>query len=83
MDALGRIVIPIEFRRELEIAEEGTAVEMIPTEGGLLLRRYEGACIFCNQPTQRTLLGRRVCSVCYEKLESGEARLESPSYTAS
>lgn len=41
IDKLGRICLPIEFRRR-ERLQTNDQVEMIVTDDGLLMRRYEG-----------------------------------------
>lgn len=42
IDKLGRICLPMEFRRQ-EKLQTNDQVEMLVTEEGLLLRKYEGA----------------------------------------
>lgn len=42
IDKLGRICLPIEFRRQ-ERLQTDDQVEMIATDDGLLLRKYDGA----------------------------------------
>ena len=42
IDKLGRICLPIEFRRR-EKLQTNDQVEMLVTEEGLLIRKYEGA----------------------------------------
>lgn len=42
IDDLGRVVIPKEIRRQIDI-EEGDPLEIFQTEdGGIYLRKYEG-----------------------------------------
>lgn len=40
LDELGRIVIPKEVRKELEL-EEGMPLEMIPFRDGIFIRKFE------------------------------------------
>lgn len=47
LDQLGRIVIPIELRRVLDIAI-GDGLEFYSDENTIILKKYEPACIFCN-----------------------------------
>lgn len=42
IDKLGRICLPIEFRRR-EKLDTNDQVEMLITDNGLLMRKYEGA----------------------------------------
>lgn len=46
LDDLGRIVLPIEFRRTLDIAERDE-LEIYMENDQIILRKYEPACIFC------------------------------------
>jgi AbrB family transcriptional regulator, transcriptional pleiotropic regulator of transition state genes len=46
VDELGRVVIPIELRRTLEIAEKDS-LEIYVDSDRIVLRKYEPACIFC------------------------------------
>ena len=73
VDELGRIVLPIELRRPLDIAEKD-ALE-IYTEGGntIILKKYEPACIFCGDAKGiETFKGKNVCPACRAEM----ARLE-------
>ena len=47
IDELGRIVIPIEIRRNLELAERDS-VEFLTEGDRIVLRKYQDACLFCN-----------------------------------
>ncbi|HBT48555.1 MAG TPA: AbrB family transcriptional regulator, partial [Caldanaerobacter subterraneus] len=46
VDELGRVVIPIELRRTLNIAERD-ALEIYVDGEQIVLKKYEPACIFC------------------------------------
>ena len=46
MDHLGRVVLPIELRRTLDIHEKD-ALEIYVDEDSIILKKYEPACIFC------------------------------------
>ena len=48
VDELGRVVLPIELRRNLDINEKD-ALEIYVDEDKIILKKYEPACIFCNQ----------------------------------
>ena len=47
VDELGRIVIPIEMRRTLDI-EEKDVLEIFVEEDRIILRKHEVACVFCD-----------------------------------
>ena len=46
VDDLGRIVLPIELRRMLDIAERDE-LEIFMESDRIVLQKYEPACIFC------------------------------------
>lgn len=67
VDRLGRVVMPVEWRRCHDI-RAGAFMELIPArDGALLLQRYTpgGACLFCGD--LEALLhhaGRSICRRC-------------------
>ena len=46
IDELGRIVLPIELRRNLNI-DIKDPLEIYVEEGMIILKKYEPSCIFC------------------------------------
>ena len=46
VDELGRIVLPIELRRTLDIAERDE-LEIYMANDHIILRKYEPTCVFC------------------------------------
>lgn len=70
VDELGRVVIPIELRRTLEI-EEKDALEIYVDQNKIILKKYEPSCIFCgNSDNVETFKGRSICQDCLEKISS-------------
>lgn len=68
VDDLGRIVLPIEMRRTLDIAEKDTLEVYVEGES-IILRKYQDACVFCD--SVRDLVnykGRCVCPECIAAL---------------
>ncbi len=47
VDELGRIVLPIELRRTLDIAEKDS-LEIYMDGPSIILKKYQPACIFCD-----------------------------------
>ena len=47
VDELGRIVLPIELRRTLDIAEKDS-LEIYMDGPSIVLKKYQPACIFCD-----------------------------------
>ena len=71
VDELGRIVLPIELRRTLGI-EQKDSLEIYVDEDAIILRKYQPACIFCdNAKDIVNFKGKNVCPECAKAL--GEA----------
>lgn len=68
VDELGRVVIPIELRRTLNIGEKD-ALEIFVDGDMVILKKYEPACIFCGQAKDvRNLKGKNVCPKCISEI---------------
>ncbi|MDR3591882.1 MAG: AbrB/MazE/SpoVT family DNA-binding domain-containing protein [Negativicutes bacterium] len=64
MDELGRVVIPIELRRTLDIAEKD-GLEIFIDSDKIILRKYEPSCVFCGSNDEVTIFkNKRVCQAC-------------------
>lgn len=69
VDELGRFVLPIEIRRALDIKEKDS-LEIFTEEDRVILRKYEPACIFCNNADNIVYYeGKRICRECLAKLK--------------
>lgn len=69
VDELGRIVLPIELRRTLDIAEKDS-LEIYVDNNTIILQKYEPACIFCgNSKDVFIFKGRNICPACMEELK--------------
>lgn len=71
MDELGRIVIPMEFRRSFNW-DAGAAIEIFMDDEGIYLRKYQAGCIFCGEANKtEKIKGKDVClNCCSDLLES-------------
>jgi len=68
IDELGRIVLPIELRRTLDLKEKDS-VEIIAEGESIVLRKYQPNCIFCeNSKNLIEYKGKLVCSRCVASL---------------
>jgi transcriptional pleiotropic regulator of transition state genes len=68
IDELGRIVLPIEIRKNLNIENRDT-VEIFVEEDKIILKKYQPCCIFCGNIENNVLFNdKRVCKDCIEKL---------------
>ena len=71
VDELGRIVLPIELRRTLDIAERDS-LEIYVEGEQIILKKYEPACIFCgNASDVISYKGRNVCRNCLNEIKNG------------
>lgn len=69
VDDLGRIVLPIELRRSLNI-EEKDFLEIFVDEGDIVLKKYELACVFCgNTENVHLFKEKNVCENCIKELK--------------
>ena len=68
LDELGRIVLPIELRRTLNI-EDKAPLEIFVEDNKIVLQKYQPACIFCgNAEGVFDYKGRNVCRDCAREL---------------
>lgn len=69
VDELGRVVIPIELRRTLEIAEKDS-LEIYVDGEQIILKKYAPACIFCGQAKNvKQFKGKNICPGCLKDLK--------------
>lgn len=68
VDELGRIVLPIELRRTLEIGERD-ALEIYVDGASIVLKKHESTCVFCGSTKQIiTFKEKTVCADCVQEL---------------
>lgn len=68
IDSLGRLVLPIELRRLLDISA-GDGIEMFSDNDCLILKKYAPCCIFCGEADGITdYMGKKVCKDCIKAL---------------
>lgn len=69
VDELGRIVIPIELRRNLDIIEKD-ALEIYVDGDMIVLKKYQPACIFCGEVKDVVnYRGKNICTPCLDHLK--------------
>jgi transcriptional pleiotropic regulator of transition state genes len=72
VDELGRIVLPIELRRTLDIAEKDS-LEIYMDGPSIILKKYQSSCIFCDGVKDISLFrNKNVCSNCLNALQTVE-----------
>lgn len=68
MDELGRVVLPIELRRTLDINEKDS-LEIFVEEDKVILRKYRPNCIFCGEAKEiSNYKGKNICKECLKEL---------------
>lgn len=69
VDDLGRIVLPKELRKVLDI-DERDPLEIFVDGSFIMLQKYEPSCVFCgNAGNVTTFKGKNVCSNCIDELK--------------
>ncbi|MDU1414515.1 MAG: AbrB/MazE/SpoVT family DNA-binding domain-containing protein [Clostridium sp.] len=70
VDELGRIVIPVELRRTLNI-DVKDALEIYVDGDQVILKKYEPACIFCGDARDViNYKSKNICKNCLSELKS-------------
>ena len=68
VDELGRIVLPIELRRTLDIAERDP-LEIYVDGTSIILKKHESACVFCGSSKNvSTFKDKNICAACLQEL---------------
>ena len=69
VDELGRIVLPIETRRQLGLdAKDG--VEIFVDEDKIILKKYEPCCLFCGDGDNVVVFrDKKVCKKCLAEMQ--------------
>lgn len=69
VDELGRVVLPMELRKTLDIAEKDP-LEIYVDGNTIILKKYEPACIFCNNAKDvENYKGKNICQDCMQELK--------------
>lgn len=68
IDELGRVVVPIESRRQIGVNIKDQ-IEISVSENRIILTKYTHKCIFCKNDTSVIeIMGKLVCQKCIEGL---------------
>ncbi len=68
VDSLGRIVIPMEIRENLDIKTKDL-IDITVQGDKIILSKYSETCIFCGEDEDLVLVeGKKVCINCLRKL---------------
>ena len=67
IDELGRIVIPKEMRKTLNIQCDDP-MEIFVEGDRIVLSKYVPNCIFCGNHTENTFKGKKICPDCIDEI---------------
>ena len=69
VDSLGRIVLPISLRREMDINQKDS-IEIFIEGDTVILKKYQSSCVFCDSVQDlRDYKGIMVCEKCVKDIE--------------
>ncbi|QNO14899.1 AbrB/MazE/SpoVT family DNA-binding domain-containing protein [Alkalicella caledoniensis] len=69
VDELGRVVLPIELRRTLNINIKDS-LEIYVDGERIILKKYQPACIFCGEADNINYFkGKNICESCIEEIK--------------
>ena len=70
LDELGRIVLPMELRKTLDLKVKDS-IEITVEKGAIVLRKYSQSCVFCGKDTKITdFKAKSICSKCLQEIKS-------------
>ena len=70
VDPLGRVVIPVELRRSLDIKTDDLLEVFVEGEY-IMLKKNEKKCIFCGSTEDIVdVRGKNVCNACIEEMKN-------------
>ncbi len=70
VDELGRIVLPIELRRTLNI-DIKDSIEIYVDNSSIVLKKYEPTCVFCGEANDViSYKDKNVCKSCLEEMKN-------------
>ncbi len=69
LDELGRIVLPIELRKVMDLSTRDE-IEIFMEDDRIILKKYHPACIFCGEAQDVAYFhGKLICRSCLRELE--------------
>lgn len=72
LDTLGRIVLPIELRRTMDIGVKDM-LEIFVDGDEIVLKKYHPSCVFCSDVHDVTpYKGKLICHSCLTELRSAQ-----------
>lgn len=69
IDEMGRLVLPKEMRRKMEI-NNGDEIEFYTEGDRIVLRKYQPTCLFCGADNATLeFKGKRLCANCIQEIK--------------
>lgn len=69
VDELGRVVLPIELRRTLDI-DIKDSLEIYVENDSIVLKKYQPACVFCGSSENiKEFKGKNICTECAKEVQ--------------
>ena len=69
IDELGRIVLPIEMRRIMELGTSDK-VEIYVEDDKIILKKHQENCVFCGgSDSLSEFCGKNICATCLQNLK--------------
>lgn len=73
IDKLGRLVLPSDIRKSLNITDGVDSVEFFVDADSVIIKKYRPACIFCGSAEDIiTYKNQAICTLCFEELRNGK-----------
>ena len=77
VDRMGRVVIPKEIRKQLNIESDVDSVQITVEGDKVIIKKYQPTCMFCSRlGPSIEFQGNVVCKECIEKLELAKEHIK-------
>lgn len=71
IDKLGRLVLPADIRKLLNITDGEDAVEFFLDEDSIIIKKYRPACVFCNSAENVIeYKNKTICQSCLDEIKN-------------
>lgn len=72
VDKLGRLVLPSDIRKKLNITNGVDSIEFFIDKDSVIIKKYRPSCIFCGSDEDIiTYKEQSVCQACMDELKNG------------
>ena len=72
IDKLGRLVLPSDIRKSLNITDGVDAVEFFIDNDSVIIKKYHPSCVFCNSAENIiSYKNQTLCQDCLKELKNG------------